>query len=127
MKTLEYNSRFDWLNRLLNTWPLIVDTDSVRTFAFSIGPWFRWIRRERAGALYANGLFFLRVNWPLGIFVLVRWSGSTSKKSQLHLGLGYKLNGRITITCRVQSDDTAERGVNGPNWGQAKGWDPGPK
>lgn len=125
MKTLEWNSRFAWVNRLLNAWPFAVHVESVRTIAFSFGPW-GWAR-EGDRSLFYNGLFFVRLIWPLGIFASVRWSGRTDRKAFLQLGFGWKLNGRAAITFRVQSDRTGARGVNGPNIGQATGWGRGPK
>lgn len=78
-------------------------------------------------SLYYNALLFVRVNLPFGIFFGVRWSGRTDHKAFLHVGLGWKLNGTFAMTFRIQSDETAARGTNGPNVGQAIGWEGGPK
>ena len=79
-------------------------------------------------SLYYNGIFFFRFNWPFGVFVGIRWAGKDPTKREFwQAGFGYKLNGTFALTFRIQSDASAERGTNGPNWGQARGWDYGTK
>lgn len=115
---------------LLNRWPLLIDTDSIRTIGIA------WLFRE-AGAwcwkpritgdvsLFYNAVFFLRFNWPLGIFASLRWSSSATARALLQVGLGWKLNGRIALLLRIQSDATSAAGSSGPNYGQATGFNYG--
>lgn len=77
-------------------------------------------------SLFFNAVFFLRLSLPLGIFASVRWSSATDKKSLLQTGFGWKLNGRLGILMRIQSDKTSAAGVTGPNLGQATGFNYGP-
>lgn len=106
---------------------LTVDQDVMRSFAVA---WLfkrdgRWcFIPERVGdqSLFYNAVFFVRFNWPLGLFWSVRWSSATDKKALFQSGLGFKLNGRFAILLRIQSDKTSAAGVTGPNTGQATGF-----
>ena len=129
----EFDKRYpDWLNNLLNKWPLMIDEDSVKSFAVvwgfkREGKW-QW-KPERApndGAQFYNGILCLRLNWPIGVFLQIRWSGSTTRKALLQCGLGWKVVGRIGLVLRVQSDASSAVGYNTPNTGQAQGWEYGP-
>ena len=89
----------------------------------------RWSFKPRITgqqSLFFNAVFFLRLSLPLGIFASVRWSPATDKKSLLQTGFGWKLNGRLGILMRIQSDKTSAAGVTGPNLGQATGFNYGP-
>lgn len=78
-------------------------------------------------SLYYNGVLFFRVMLPFYIGLQIRWSGATDKRAFLQTHAGWKLNGRLALAFRVQSDATGERGMDFPNWGQAKGWQDGTK
>lgn len=115
---------------LLNKWPLLIDTDSIRSVGIAWlfkenGTWVFRPRRTGAVSLYYNAVFFFRLNWPLGLFASVRWSASTQARALLQAGIGWKLNGRFTVTLRVQSDATSAAGSAGPNYGQAQGFEYG--
>lgn len=76
--------------------------------------------------MIAQGLtiIYTDVVWGLlfGLFFSVRWSSATDKKALFQTGLGWKLNGRLGLLLRVQSDKTSAAGVTGPNLGQATGY-----
>ena len=102
MRHEEFDKRFPaWLNNFLNKWPWCLDEDNIKSFAVvwgfkREGKW-QWIleRAPNDGAQFYNGIACLRLNWPIGIFFQVRWSGSTTRKSLLQFGLGWKVIGRI--------------------------------
>lgn len=125
-----------------------IDSEWIGSWAFA---WLfkedgRWCFMPRACgdvSLYYNAVFFFRFCapapvlflqclaaiqfaslWPLmlGCFASVRWSGATDKKALLQIGAGWKLNGRLAVLLRIQSDKTSARGVTGPNHGQATGF-----
>lgn len=81
-------------------------------------------------ALFYNSVLFVRLVWPLGVFVQVRWSGSTGKRAYVQLGIGWKLNARFGALFRIQSDGSAAIGawsrVPGENASEP-GWEWGPK
>ena len=83
--------------------------------------------RQQTGSLYYNGMVFIRVMLPFYVGVMVRWSGSTTKKAYLQTHAGWKLNGNLAVTLRIQSDLDAATGHQFPNVGQALGWADGPK
>jgi len=117
-KTIENDPRWpDWANRLLNN--LAVDTEKVRSFAFSVGP--HWFAREGTVSLFYNGAVFVRAVWPLGIWVQLKWS----RNHRFQAGFGCKLIGRWGLNLRFQSTESAAAGTSGPNLGQAQGWDRG--
>lgn len=110
---------------------LTVDQDRVKSWAVAWGfrEAGRWVWRPRrcgTGSLYFNAICFLRLNWPLGIFLAFRWSPSSTRKALCQAGAGFKLNGRFAVLLRIQSDATAAAGVTGPNLGQAQGFQFGP-
>ena len=129
VKTIEREGG-DWLDRMLNEWPLLLDMDTIRSIGIA---WLfkdggRWRFRPRItpnAALFYNAVFFLRLSFPFGIFVHVRWAENW-RRSLLQTGLGWKLNGRIAALFRLQSDTSAAAGVTGPNYGQATGFEFGP-
>jgi hypothetical protein len=81
-------------------------------------------------ALFFNAAWFARYVYPFGVFVQIRWSGRSDRKAYLHIGIGYKLNGRFGFLLRVQSDDSstdgAWSGVANENV-STRGWQFGPK
>lgn len=106
------------------------------------------VRNWTVQSLFYNGLAFLRVLKPFGVFFMVR-----SRARILYGSLGWKVNGRLTIglgpvliplaawfvgwwalwllptlfALRVQSDESAAAGDQGPNYGQAGGFIDGTK
>jgi len=77
-------------------------------------------------SLFFNAVFFLRFSLPFGVFFSFRWSSATDKKSLLQTGFGWKLNGRLAVLLRIQSDISSAKGVTGPNVNQAVGFYYGP-
>lgn len=125
MKTYEFNHG-DWRDRLLNSWPFLIDADCVNTL-FRAGichheKWVPWIRFDNGTSLYYNGLVFIRVALPFWIGLHIRFG-----KRYLQAGIGWKLNGRFGLIFRIQTDESAAEGTHGPNYGQAKGFECGPK
>jgi hypothetical protein len=122
MKTLEQDPRLPaWLNATLNRWPFCLDADSCRTL------WTRCSDNEGLYApgeqsLYMNGVWFVRLMRPFGVFVGVR---PIVDGNVYQAGLGWKGNGRLALTLRRQSFEQSARGVLGPNAGHARGWDRG--
>lgn len=76
-------------------------------------------------SLFMNGYVSFRIvawRWlPLGMWVHVKPRVNT----RIQCGAGWKGNGRIGLTFRVQSDEEAQEGVLGKNYGQARGWERG--
>lgn len=107
---------------------LTVDQDVVKSWGIA---WLfkeggRWVFKPRMvenKSLFYNAVVFVRFNWPLGIFLAVRWNKETDRKALLQSGVGFKLNGRFAILLRIQSDKTSAAGVTGQNTGQATGFD----
>lgn len=73
-------------------------------------------------SLFFNAVFFLRLSLPFGVFFSFRWSASSVKKALLQTGIGWKLNGRLAVLLRIQSDISSAKGVTGPNVNQAVGF-----
>jgi hypothetical protein len=122
MKTIEYDKRVPkWVNTLLNSWPLCLDEDSVKTiYCRCMDNQGLYIPGEES--LYMNGLWFIRLCSPFGIFIGLKLN---PLGSIWQFGLGWKGNGRCTITLRSQTWQESADGVLGPNVGHAKGWDRG--
>jgi len=107
-----------------------IDSDVVKSVGIA---WlFRengvWVSSPRATgnkSLFFNSVFFIRLSIPAGIFLSIRWSSSDTKKSIWQSGIGWKLNGRLAILFRFQSDKSSAKGVTGPNYGQATGFNYG--
>lgn len=109
------------------------------------GKWVFIPRLTGNRSLFYNAVFFFRYTvspftlitfylavalgwyWALiyGVFVSFRWSGSTTKKALFQTGFGHKLNGRLGLPLRFQSDKSSAAGVTGPNSGQAQGFNGG--
>lgn len=126
MKTLEYNWPYAWANWLCNRWPLLVDTDSVRTL-FTRAFDDEGLYRPGDRSLFYNGYIFLRItsslpwwllHFPTGFWLHLKWFPD----SRFQCGFGWKLNGRFAILLRYQTDSAAAAGVHGPNVGQASAW-----
>ena len=86
--------------------------------------------KKRTVSLYYNGVFFLRLMLPFYIGIMIRWSGSTVKKSFLQTHIGWRLSGVPAVTFRIQSDKSGFESNKGPefdNHGQATGWKCGTK
>lgn len=118
-----------WLWRLGNA--TAIDSDSVRSvgiaWGFKDGASWCWMPRFTGNdSLYYNALLFVRLSLPAGLFASVRWSASSTSKALLQIGAGWKLNGRLAILVRIQSDAASAAGSTGPNLGQATGFEFGP-
>jgi len=109
---------------------LTVDEDSMRSVAVA---WIfkedgRWVFTPRLcsdQALFFNAIFFIRLLWPFGLYWMLRWAAE-GPRAYWQSGFGFKGNGRFSITFRIQGDKASAAGVNGPNLGQAQGFDFGP-
>jgi len=86
------------------------------------GKWKFMPRITGQQSLFFNAVFFLRLSFPFGIFASVRWSSATDKKALFQAGIGWKLNGRLAVLFRIQSDKSSAKGVTGPNFGQSRGF-----
>lgn len=97
------------------------------TLRYPLRPLLCFGRRCQTGSLYYNGLVFVRLMLPFFVGVMIRWSGSTTRKAFIQAHVGWKLNGRLALSLRVQSDLDGAAGHSGANYGQAVGWQDGPK
>ena len=109
---------------------LTVDQDFMKSVGwvcgFRFGGKWQWKPIKVSNqSLFYNGVFFIRFNWPLGLFGSFRWSAATDRKALFQFGIGFKLNGRFALLLRVQSDKTSAAGVTGKNMGQRTGFDYG--
>lgn len=107
-----------------------IDSDWVKSFGIAWmfqenGKWKFFPRITGNTSLFYNAVFFLRLSLPLGVFVGVRWSQRTDKKALFQTGFGWKLNGRLAVLFRFQSDVSSAAGVTGPNVRQATGFEYG--
>lgn len=89
------------------------------------GKWCFMPRITGEKSLFFNAVFFLRVSIPFGIFASFRWSSSTTNKALFQTGIGWKLNGRLGLLLRIQSDETSAAGSTGPNYDQSTGFEYG--
>ena len=78
-------------------------------------------------ALYENGLVFVRVARPFFLGFMLRWGGKDAHPAFLQTHIGWKLNGRLALVFRLQSDASAEVGMDVLNLGQAQGFAIGSK
>lgn len=105
-----------------------------------------WVFKPRVTgeqSLFFNAVFFLRWTitpltylmqfalvcwfrhwWPLVFGVFIHFRPVLNQLFQT--GIGYKLNGRLGLPFRFQSDASAAAGTTGPNLGQATGFNYGP-
>ena len=125
MRTVETDLRLPaWLNWLLNQWPLLIDTESVHSVAVAWiftenGVWNFKPRLCGTKSLFYNAQVFLRLSLPF-------WFGfgcRINKDRLFQCGLGWALNGRIKALFRFMTDESSARGVQGPAFGQATGWE----
>ena len=116
MKTLEINHGGNWVDRLLNAWPFCLDSESIGTVAFAFDR--RGVYMPEDYSLFYNGFVFLRLTFPFGIWLHVK----PLRNLRIQTGIGWKLNGRVGLTLRAQTDASAADGEHGPNYGQASGW-----
>jgi hypothetical protein len=72
-------------------------------------------------SLFYNAPIFIRVMWPF-VGIMIRWSGSSTKRAYFQCGIGWKLNGRFAPIFRFQSDPSAAIGMDAPNPDQGFGW-----
>lgn len=86
------------------------------------GKWVFMPRITGQQSLFFNAVFFLRFSLPFGVFFSFRWSASSVKKALLQTGIGWKLNGRLAVLLRIQSDISSAKGVTGPNVNQSVGF-----
>jgi len=137
-----------WLLYLIGNLTAI-DSNWVTSFGIAWlfkenGKWAFLPRLTGNTSLFYNAVFFIRytitpiwcvpcsvlaycgyAHWSMflvGLFFSIRWSPSTTAKALFQGGLGWKLNGRLAILFRIQSDATSASGVTGPNLGQATGF-----
>jgi hypothetical protein len=119
VKVIENHYRGDWRDKLLNSFPLLLDTDYIGTLAFAWdaeGPY-----APEDYSLFYNGFFMVRLNFPFGIFLHIK----PVRGSRFQMGVGWKLNGRFGLILRWQTDTSAAAGTHGPNVGQASAWSRG--
>jgi len=117
MKTIEQDKRLPgWLNWLLNQPPFCVDTDTLKSVALAWDAEGLYMPGNRS--LFYNGFVMVRLIFPFGVWLHVK----PARDRRLQLGLGWKLNGRLGLTLRWQTDQSAAAGVQGPNYGQASAW-----
>ena len=115
---------------LLNRWPLLIDSDWVKSIGVAWifkedGKWCFMPRVTGNVSLFYNAVFFVRIGLPFLLCASIRWSGSTTSRAMLQCAIGWKLNGRLALTIRIQSDATSAAGDSGPNYEQATGFDYG--
>lgn len=141
MLTREYNHNGNFIDRLLNSWPFLVDTEEVNTlFALAYckeSNTFRWMKCDDR-SLFNNGTVFVRytvspvtsIFWGIGAFLAVLFSAwwlllftfglfvhlswvETGNRRYIQFGLGHKLNGRTGLLCRVpKSDEQSSKGAH---------------
>lgn len=78
--------------------------------------------RKHTDSLLYNGVLFFRFSLPFLICLKIRWSGSTTKKAFMDIIIGWKHNGELATTFRIQSDESSAAGTSGPNVNQHTGW-----
>jgi hypothetical protein len=120
VKTLEYGSTRVWVNKLLNAWPLCLDSDSIRTL-LSLAHDEEGLYHPGSQSLFYNGYWFVRLTLPFGVWLHLK----PLVNLRLQCGAGWALNGRFKLTLRKQSDESAAAGVSGKNYNQAVAWQRG--
>lgn len=130
MKHLEYFNH--WYDKLLNSWPFLIEDTTVESQGIAWGfkengKWVFIPRLTGNAHQFFNAIFFMRLTFPLGLFVQIRWSDKLVGKQFIQYGFGYKNSGRIAVLCRVQSDASSAIGYHEglPNLGQAQGFEYG--
>ena len=124
-----------WYDPILNAFPFCLDDRLIKTIGIAWifkdeGKWCFMPRIVPSGWQYANAQFFVRLGFPLSLFLHFRLSSTRL----FQLGFGWKQSGRFAIHCRLQTDASAAIGyhtigngfsVNMPNTDQSSGWDYG--
>ena len=113
-----------------NQFPLLLDTDWIKSVGIA---WLfkendKWCVIPRLTAntsLFYNAVFFVRIGLPFLFCASIRWSGSSTSRSLFQFAIGWKLNSRLALTIRIQSDATSAAGDQGPNLGQSTGFNYG--
>ena len=118
MKTLEYHHGGNWFDRLMNSFPFLLDTDYIGTVAIAWDAQGVYSPEDRS--LFYNGYLFMRLTFPFGVFLHVK----PVADARFQCGFGWKLNGRFGLILRWQTDAKAAQGAhaNAPNSGQASAW-----
>ena len=89
--------------------------------------WVKW-GHSADQSLFYNGIFCLRLMAPFCLGIGIRWAGANpAAREFLHIVIGWKLNGELTLEFRIQSDIASSAGATAPNVGQAWGWNAGTK
>ena len=115
---------------LLNKWPFLIDTNSVKSIGIAwlfkeFGKWCAIPRLTGNESLFYNAVFFVRLGLPFLFCASIRWSGSSTSRAMFQFAIGWKLNGRLALSIRIQSDASSAAGSSGPNYGQATGFNYG--
>lgn len=114
-----------WIGNATAIDSIIVRSIGIAWLFKESGTW-RFIPRITGSkSLLFNAVFFIRLSLPLGLFWSFRWSSSSTAKALWQAGLGWKLNGRLALLFRFQSDKSSAAGVTGPNTGQSSGFNYG--
>ena len=97
----EFHAGDNWLTWKLGNILKVPETSMRSLFAFVVGCIIaeNWTWKPQScgtQSLFYNGVFFIRMTWPLGLFWTIRWSDATDSKAMLQGSLGMKLNGRFT-------------------------------
>src|SRR3990167_31613 len=87
MRTLETNHGGNWLDRLLNSWPVLLDNDSIGTVAAAWDA--QGVHAPEASSLFYNGYVFPRLTFPFGSGLHVK----PVRNAPFQCGGGWKLNG----------------------------------
>jgi hypothetical protein len=123
-----YESFNHWYDKILNSWPFLIDSESVHTTAIAWlfteqGKWNFMPRLVKENWQYVNAIFSVRFGLPFACFVQIRWS----KTRIVQFGAGWKQSGRIAVHCRFQTDASAAAGyhVGMTNTDQAQGFEYG--
>lgn len=138
-----------WLGNLTAMYSELVKSIAFAWLFKENGKWVFKPRVTGQQSLFFNAVFFVRitvtpvsfllwaalllsgmiVSWlsllGFGVFASIRWSGEANTKALLQAGVGWKLNGRLAVLLRIQSDASSAAGVTGPNYGQATGFNYG--
>ena len=91
--------------------------DHIYDGAFNLGR-FWW---KDTPSLFMNGVLFFQLRLPFWVGLQLR----LHPKYLFQTGLGWKANGRLAMLFRVQTDTSAAIGMDGPNTGQATGFNDG--
>ena len=124
MKTLEVRHEGEpWLMYWLGN-ATAIDDSWIKTIAVAWifkedGKWSVIPRLCGTESLFYNAQFFIRISLPIGLFFGLRLGPTYLFQT----GLGWSLLGRFKLLFRFQTDASAAKGVTGPNYGQATGYE----